>query len=370
MVKLLRGKRSLRLTTADWAMLILALLIFTNCVVNRSDIGYACMSILFCLVAVTGSHLLRSHGVAFRFQRSLMISSLITVLAVTADVAILYVPKWVLRDIPVSVFFDRVLNNFGTRDHAGLYLFLIFPFVMSAFYLSKKMRAKFCYFVYALLIFGCFVLTESRTVMIVGVLLVAMYLLMRNPRHLLTILFFGTLGVLAFVFLLPRNYTQVFINYFSDSGNRIMEGLSEFKHIFLDSATRYYTGLGFGQVQGSNLYTMALSSLGMIGFLTLVLAILLLIGYATVSTIRNRSASPRLQPIMSACYTAVFGVLFIGARLPVFNSAGVLLMFCLIYGFTMGIGRTMRKSAVLLEAATDHDVEFSPIFMQGGDLSE
>ena len=178
------------------------------------------------------------------------------------------------------------------------------------------------------------------------------------------------LGILLLLFVLPDEHVALINSHFAGSNSNILQGFSEFGRAFISSANRYFTGVGFEGVQGNDLYSYILSALGLGGFILFVLLMLVLIGYATVSVMRNRKSSPALYPAMIACYTAVFGVLFVALRMPVLDRPSILLTFILICGFTMGISRTMRKNAVLSEAVTDTDVEFSPIFSQGGDRYE
>ena len=369
-VKLLRGKRSLRMTMTDIAFLMLAAVIFVECVLGDSGKSAGYMAILYCMLAVMGSHLLRSNGVAMRFQRALMFSSTVAILALTVDTVLAYVPAHLIRDIPIAAFSDYVIGNFGSRSVLGMFLFLMFPFVISVFYLSSKVRTRLRYLLCLLLILASFVLLQSRTIIVGAILLLALYLLMRSPRHLITVLLGTGIGVVLLLFILPDRYMEVLSAHFVDSNTNILQGVREFGRMFVESAGRYFVGVGFEGAQGNDLYTYLLSALGLGGLLLFVLLMLLLIGYATVSTIRNRSASPKLYPAMIACYTAVFGMLFVALRMPVLDRPAILLTFVLICGFTMGISRTMRKNAVLSEAVTDTDIEFSPIFNQGGDRYE
>ena len=369
-VKLLRGKRSLKLTMTDVCFLLLAALIFFECILHDSGRDYGYAAILFLLIAVTGSHLLRSHGVADRFLRAMMLSSFVAIGVLAIDIGIGFVPSGMLRQIPIAEFTGAIIANFGSRGDVGLYLFLTFPFVMTSFYLSGKMSTRFSYLVYFVLFLGAFVVTKSRVILVGSVILVAMYLLMRSMRHLLTLLFGGTAALLVYFFLLPARYADYIARAFAGWDDNFMAGLSEFGSVFVGSAKRMFAGVGFEQAEGKNLYTILLSALGLVGFVMFIALMLLLIGYATVSTVRNRNSSPRLYPLMIACYTSVFGALFIATRLPVLDCPVVLLSFCLICGYTMGLGRTMRKNAVLAEAVTEEDIEFSPIFHQGGDRYE
>jgi hypothetical protein len=201
-------------------------------------------------------------------------------------------------------------------------------------------------------------------------LLLVLFLLMSSPRHLITVLFGAGIGVALLFFILPERYVEIISSHFADTNSNVLMGLQEFMGMFSESADRYFVGVGFGAARGNDLYTCILSALGLSGLILFVLLMLLLIGYATVSTIRNRNASPKLYPAMIACYTALFGVLFVAIRMPVLEHPAILLTFVLVCGFTMGISRTMRKNAVLSEAVTDTDLEFSPIFYQGGDRYE
>ncbi len=369
-IKLLRGKRSLKLTLTDAAFLALAAVIWFECVVHNSGKDFGYMAILFLLVAVTGSHLLRSHGVADRFMRAMMFSSLVSIVALAAVIGLEYVPTWMLRDIPVIQYCEEIISNFGSRSGVGLYLFLTFPFVMTGFYLSGKMRTRLRYLLYAFLFLAAFVVSRSRAIVVGCVVMFGMYLLMRNTRHLLTLLFGALCGGVVYLFLLPDRYAEYVAKAFSGWDDNFLDGVFQFGKVFVDSAKRFFTGVGFEQAEGRNLYTLLLSALGLAGFVLFVGAMLLLVGYATVSTVRNRRSSPRLYPVMVACYTSVFGTLLIAGRLPVLDCPAVLLTFCMVCGFTMGMGRTMRKNAVLAEAVTEEDVEFSPIYTQGGDRYE
>ena len=370
LVKLLRGKRSLRMTMTDVFFLLVAFVVFVECVLKNSGKNAGYMTILFCLLAIVGSHLLRSNNVSLRFQKALMFSSAVSILALAVDTVLVYVPAWILRDIPISGFSNYVIENFGSRNRVGMFLFLMFPFVLSVFYLSEKVSARFRYLVYGLLILASFVLLQSRTIVVGGIVLLIIYLLMRSPRHLITVLLGTGIGILILLFVLPDEYKSMIGAHFADSDFNILQGFYEFGRMIATSAERYFTGVGFGLAQGNDLYTYILCALGLSGLILFVLLMLFLIGYATVSAIRNRNSSPRLYPALIACYTAIFGVLLVALRMPVLDSPLILLTFALICGFTMGISRTMRKNAVLSEAVTDTDIEFSPIFNQGGDRYE
>ena len=148
MVKLLRGKRSLKLTLTDIAFLILAAVIFFHSLFSETDSSFSYMAVLCCLIAVIGSHLLRSHGVAMRFLRALMFSAFLSILALGIDIGLQYAPAFYIRDIPLSLFSQRIITNFGSRSGVGLYLFFIFPFVMTSYYMAGKLRIRFRYLIY------------------------------------------------------------------------------------------------------------------------------------------------------------------------------------------------------------------------------
>ena len=369
-IKLLRGKRSLHMTMTDIAFLMLAVVIFIECVLADSGKSAGYMAILFCLLAVMVSHLLRSNGVAMRFQKALMFSVTVSVLALAVDTALVYIPAWAIRDIPIASFSDYIICNFGSTKTVGLFLFMMFPFVISVFYSSEKVSTRFRYLLYVILILGSFVLLGSRTIVVASVLLLVLFLLMRSPRHVITVLLAAGAGVAILFFVLPDQYKAQIGRHFAGSDSHIMQGLQEFGRMFTESFNRYFVGVGFENARGNDFYTYILSALGLSGLILFLLLMLLLIGYAAVSITRNRKASPKLYPAMIACYAAVLGVLFVALRMPVLDRPVILLTFVMICGFMMGISRTMRKNAILSEAVTETDIEFSPILQQGGDRYE
>lgn len=365
-VKVLRGKRSLHFALVDWAFLLMAVIVFLNCVVFTSSGSFATLVIVLCLIAPMASHLLQSHGVIMRFQKGLLFSSLVTVLAIVLNYLLGFFAHYTLRELPFEGFSQYVIGNFDSVAGAGLYLLMVFPFVLAKGRLSHSLYDRVRYLLYAVLILGGLFLTGSRTIALCGILVLIVYMILRTPRHLLTVFFLLLVAVPSFFFLLPDRFVDMTLDKFASSGANILAGISEFAEQFVESVERFFTGAGFAGATGSSLYTILLSSLGIVGLIAFLILMLLLLGYAYVSVTRARSACPRLMPMMTACRAALCGVLLASLRLPILDNPIVLLAFCLFCGYTMGIGRTMRRATVLAEAISDEDIEFSPIYSKGG----
>lgn len=294
-VKLLCGKRVLRMQALDWLILaLLALILFGGIVTSGgraslySALTYTCLGLIYFMVA----GLVRSQKGVWRMMFVLLFSGVVTALIgvwqyVFSRPALQYVDMTLFSDLG-----GRVTALWDNPNILAEHLALLLPVSLTLLFLQRRLLRGFgaavCFCAIAL----CLVFTWSRGAWLGCLIALLLYLLCLNHRAL-SWMMVGVLPVLAALPFAPSTVLRRFASITSRTDSSIVYRLNLWQGVKDMLSDHLLSGVGVGEsafcavyadyalsgietaMHSHSLYLQLLCSIGVVGLIVFGLAMLL-----------------------------------------------------------------------------------------------
>lgn len=357
LVKLLRGKRMLRMDASDWLVLLLLVLFAFGgwaTVGGRASLHSALIYVCFGAMYFVVANLVRSQEGVWR-----MLTALI---APCAIVSLLGIWQYVfstptLAYLDLNLFADlggRVSSTWGNPNMLAEYLTLLLPLAFAAILLQRRLLRGFGSALCFAVVGVCLVLTWSRGAWL-GSLIAMLIMLLMLDHRLLGWLLIGIVPVAAAIPFVPEQVVRRFLSIgtLSDSSIRyrlyLWEGVGRMLEDF------WLTGVGVGEsafravyagyalpgietaMHSHSLYLQILCSLGIVGLVVFGAALLIwlrqMLGYARYGYLRG----PRL--VIIGCVAGIVALLVMGVFDEIWYNYRIYLLFWVL----MGLGKAQMR---------------------------
>ncbi|MBQ8509160.1 MAG: O-antigen ligase family protein [Clostridia bacterium] len=361
LLKVLCGKRSVKLDLLDGAVLVFALLMIGGglVAVSRGSMKPMMVYVAFMVGYFLVVNLIRS--------REWLKRCVIGVIASCAMVALygLYQnffgtvsQTWQDSDM-FSEIEGRVVSTFENPNVLAEYLIMCLPLMFAFFLLQKQPRARFAVAVCGVMTAGCLIYTWSRGAWLGFLIGMVIFLLMLS-RHTMTGLLFGTLAIPFLPFVLPESITQRFLSIgnLGDSSTSyrvyiwqgVLNMLKEYWHTGIgignDSFKLVYPLYALSGIESAphshNLYLQITVELGVVGLIVFI-AVLFLYAQSCFGLQQIERRDTRL--LSSAVFCGLLSVLAQGMTDYIWYNYRVFLMFWLMLGLGAAVRRIYESTA-------------------------
>ena len=364
LLKLIRGKRTLRFELLDVAVLIF--MAFTLCggvfSISRAlslkpALLYACFIIGYFLVV----NLIRTPEWANRCIAAVMFSAfIVSAIGIYENFFGQLDLKWIDKEMFENIE-GRVVSTFANPNVLAEYLILALPFALAAFLAAKKSHSRFG----ALILLGasalCLVFTWSRGAWL-GLMFALLIFFLIYSRRTVTVLCFGLLALPFLPLILPANIVE----RFSSIGNMADTSTAYRVHIWMGSLDMardcILSGLGSGMgvfsavypqyslggieaaPHSHNLYLQLAIELGIFGLLSFLVIIIIFAQSALTYCSRPRTdgvtqSNDASRLFIAAGLCGILAFLIQGMTDYVWYNYRLYAMFWLILALTSAVAR-------------------------------
>ena len=350
LVKLLCGKRTLNMRSADWMILLLLTLIglggistFGGASSLKSALAYVCLG----LVYFTLANLVRSQNDVYRVLVALVGSGVLS--------ALLGIWQYVfstpsLEHLDLSLFSDlggRVSSTWGNPNMLAEALILVLPLAAVVVLLQRRLILGFggvmCVGAVAL----CLVFTWSRGAWL-GAIVSMLLLLLLLDHRVMSWALLGILPTVALIPLLPDTVLRRFVSIASRTDSSITYRRYLWRGVADMLSDHWATGVGVGErafravyveyalpgietaMHSHSIYLQLLCSLGIVGLVVFCAALLLWLRQALHYYRYGRLRAPRL--IVLAGVAGIAAMLVMGLFDDIWYNYRVYMLFWTVMG--------------------------------------
>lgn len=256
-VKLIRGKRLLRMELLDLAVLLFfALIFFSGAITVSENKGWEEVLLSCCLMFgyFLTVNLIRTTQWLKRCTLALISSG--TIVAIVGILqyffAAVSVESWVDQRY-FSGITNRAVSLFDNPNVLASYLVLILPFVLLAFLRSPRGKEKTLYFISLLSVLFCIILTWSRGAWLAVIASVLVFGLIYSKKTLRSIFFFIlSLPVLSVV--LPTSFKHRFMSIGNLADSSTAYRYYTWKGSWNIVEDYFWSGIGYGPTAYQTVY--------------------------------------------------------------------------------------------------------------------
>lgn len=257
LIKLISGKRILKLELLDLAVcLFLILLYFSGVISAGGNAGYD--EVLISCILMFGyfltANLMRTERWLKRCVWALIVSG--TVVAIVGILQYLFAMPQMNAWLDTSYFYDiegRAVSVFDNPNVLASYLVLILPFTLLGMVQAKKRKEKLLYHISVLSVLVCLVLTWSRGAWLAVLVSVLIFALMYSKKTVRFLVFLC--GCIPFLtFLLPQSITRRFMSIGDLTDSSSMYRLYTWKGSLRSIREYFMGGVGYGNAAYNEIY--------------------------------------------------------------------------------------------------------------------
>ena len=360
-VKLIRGKRILKLEIFDLGVLAFVLIIYFSGAITsggREGFNEALITCELMLGYFLVVNCMRTEAWIKRCIYTLLTSGTV--------VAIIGIFQYVLGMFPSEKWLDteyfsdidgRVVSLFENPNVLAMYLVLILPFALYSVVKARKKNARALAIVSAVCIAACIILTWSRAAWIASIICIVIFFMFYSKKTLRYI-FLGLLFIPAASIVMPQSVTKRFLSIgdMSDSSTmyRVYTWLGTFRTIgafpaggigygptaFQEIYPQYaYAGIEAAE-HSHNLFLQITVGTGIVGLLIFLLTVFMFM-QMNMEYIRD-SRDQTLRTVSVACLCAVISLLVFGMFDFVWYNYRVFFMFWAIIAIACACVRIGR----------------------------
>ena len=248
-VKLIRGKRIVKLELIDFAILFFGIIIFFSGAISAGGIDGIKEVLITCELLL--GYFLIVNLIRTGAWINRCIGTLVASGTVVAFIGILqYLVGAVSNQawLDTSYFYDikgRVVSVFDNPNILSVFLVMVLPFAMYMMIKASKGRAKLLGLISVLFIMLCTVLTWSRGAWIAAIIAILAFLLMYSRKTLRYILLGGAFVPFA-TFFLPNSVVRRFASIGDLADSSTMYRVYTWKGSLRILGDHFYSGIGYG----------------------------------------------------------------------------------------------------------------------------
>lgn len=358
LLKVLRGKRSIRFEPTDLYALLFLILILFGGIFTFGGMASFRSALVFCVLglmyfAVTA--LIKNEEWLKRVLSAFMASSCIVSLVGMAEWVLNKQSKlWQDNEI-FSALAGRVVSFWDNPNVLACYLLVAFFVSFGCMIGRKSKRIKFLSFVAFVLSFVCLILTWSRGAWLSVAIVFVVTLLILSHKTIPWVVFLIAAGITAFFFL-PDTFVERVSSIVTFSDSSVLYRINIWKGCAALIRSCFFTGVGVGDVafaeaygdfalsgiesasHAHNLFLQITIELGIAGLLVFVILILMLVR-SSFSLFRKRSFQHFSSISGLVCLSAIMALLINGMTEYVWYNNRIYLLFWLVAGLVTAIRR-------------------------------
>ena len=256
-VKLIRGKRLLRIDLIDFAVLLFFILIFFSGVITaygekaKEEVLLSCCLMLGYFLTV---NLIRTTQWLKRCALALISSGTIVAMIGILQYffAAVSVDAWVDRQYFLEIS-NRAVSLFENPNVLASYLVLILPFVLLAFLRSSRGKEKTLYFISLLSVLFCIILTWSRGAWLAVIASIFVFGLIYSKKTLRAIFFF-LLMLPSISLIIPSSIKHRFLSIGNLADSSTAYRYYTWKGSWKIVQDYFWSGIGYGPTPYQALY--------------------------------------------------------------------------------------------------------------------
>lgn len=358
-IKVLIGKRSLKLDLLDITVLFFMLLMIGGGVfsISSESLKPMLVYVAFMVGYFLAVNLIRSKQWAIKCVIGAVISCTLTALyGLYQNFFGTLATTW--QDVDMfSQIEGRVVSTFENPNVLAEYLIMMLPLMLVAVILSKKPRARFALLLATAATGGCLVYTWSRGAWL-GFLIGMLIFLLLYSKKTLTALLLCLLGVPFLPFVLPDSIVQRFTSIGNMGDSSTSYRVNIWRGVIDMLGDFWQSGIGIGYrpfreiypfysleaieaaPHSHNLYLQITVELGIVGLLVF---IALLFFYTQSSLSLHKKDSRREALISTAIFCGILSVLAQGMTDYIWYNYRVFLMFWLLIGLGVAVRRILTN---------------------------
>ncbi len=362
MLKVMRGKRSIKFDLLDFAVLAFMILMAGGGVVAASSASIKPMLVYvaFMLGYFLVVNLIRSRKWFMRcIVGALTACTLVSLYGLYQNFFGTVEQTWQDSDM-FSEIEGRVVSTFENPNVLAEYLIMLIPLILAMFIITKAPRARVALAAIGLAAGGCLIYTWSRGAWL-GFLIGMLIFMLMYSRHTLTALLFCSLGIPFLPFVLPDSITQRFLSIGNLGDSSTSYRVNIWRGVIKMIGDYWHSGIGIGNDSFSlvyplyalsgietaphahNLYLQIIVEIGAVG-LVVFIALLLLYVQSCLSLHVRESRRDKL--LSNAVFCGMLAVLAQGMTDYIWYNYRVFLMFWLMLGLGAAIRKTLSATAV------------------------
>ncbi len=272
--------------------------------------------------------------------------------------------------VDMSVFADigaRISSFLGNPNMLGVYLVIVFPFVLAQMLMSKRRMGKLMYMVCALAVFTCIVMTWSRGAWLGLIVSVLLFLLIYNFKNI-WIIFAGAVTLPLWYGFIPQNMINRFMSILHMSDSSVIYRFNTWRGVLNMIYDNLLGGIGVGEsafkssygeyavagtetvMHSHNLFLEIILELGIVGFI-LFAAIMICYVQKSFSSIRTKPHGSRSRVMIAAGLSGIAGALTMGLTDYVWYNYRVFLIFWAVLALNAALIRINEKELAKEEAS-------------------
>ena len=372
-IKVLRGKRTFRFDSFDVVMLLFGFVLFLGGFFSSGGTASLKASLVFCCFMLgyfLVANLLRTTERIERMAAAMLIAALIVAAVgvfqyVTGSAESTWQDTTMFSDIS-----GRVVSTFANPNVLAEYLVMMLP-ICGAMLITSKRGTERAFYPLTFIMLGlCLVFTWSRGAWLGFLAGAAMFLLIWS-RKFMVAGWFGLMAVPALPFILPPNIVSRFASIGNISDGSTSYRVSIWKGVSKIIKEYFFSGIGVGEAAFKNIYPLyshegielaphshslyfqILVEVGILG-LILFVALMALFFRGSFSFFDRRNniypyegrEALRLRMLSAAGMCGIMSMLIQGFTDYVWYNYRIFLMFWMVIGFTVAIGRAVRENTL------------------------
>lgn len=348
LIKLVRGKRILKLEILDVMVLIFGIVLLMSGVITAGGVASfteACVCCVLMLGFFLVTNLIRTERWLNRCVNAVVGSSVIvSIIGVLQYVMGYAVQGW----LDTSYFGDiegRVVSLFDNPNVLAVYLVMSFPLLLERISGAKDRRERLLGLLSVVAVLTCTVLTWSRGAWVAMIISVVVMSLINNRKTFKWLL--ALVAVMpAIAILLPRAVVRRFMSIGDLADSSSYYRVYTWRGTIRAILDHFWSGAGYGMsayaeiypqyayagieaaIHSHNLFLQILFSMGIFG-LIIFLAVIFLFSQKSFESIRK---DERVKLHVSAIFSAVLGALVMGLFDHVWYSYRIFFMFWVMIG--------------------------------------
>lgn len=377
--KLIRGKRVIRFELIDIFVAIFAILIvlggiFTNGGAASARASGMYFAFLLAYFLIVNSYIRKTW--IYRGIKTIVIITSIVALAGIFEEGVISTAL-----VDMDMFSDigaRVGSFLGNPNMLGVYLVIVFPFVLGQMMCSQNAVGKIFYFICTAIMLACTVITWSRGAWLGLIVGVVIFFLTYNFR---TIWLFiaGLLTSPLWYFVLPHSITNRFWSILTMTDSSSIYRINTWKGVCNAIFDNLLGGVGIGEaafrevyanyvvpgtetvMHAHNLFLQITLELGIVGIVVF-LIVALMFSQKCLVNLKARRKESKSRTMICAGLASVGGALVVGLTDHIWYNYRVFLLFWIVIALTVSLTKInereqMKQSAYLTNSSREADLD-------------
>ena len=358
--KFIRGKRIMRFELIDICVLAFGILLLVGGLITQggnSSLFSALMYVgLLCIYFLIINSYIGKTWI-YRSIKLMIATTAIASLIGIINGGIMNV-SWVdtSRFVTIGARVTAFLDN---PNMLGAYLVIVLPFALAQMQSPEKKITKAFYFLCAIAITACLILTWSRGAWLGAIISLVVFLLVSNFRNIWAVII-GVASMPALALVLPYEFVDRFISIFSMKDSTVIYRFDTWKGTLGMIGDYFWTGIGVGEsafmqiypkyalsgtetvMHSHNLFLQIMLELGILGLLVFLIIIFMFTQKCFVGIKESRRGS-KSRLMTSAGLASVCGTLVMGLTDHAFYNYRVFLVFWTFVALTVALTKINEK---------------------------